>query len=201
MQGLAQAFTAHQGVNNYRKDITIIDLITKHWDDILVPLRMTTKTFLAAYKAANNLQVIPSPTINFDFQGLLDENNVVIGANNMGEFDLDGENNDNNLKMVDAANAASQPMEQIGGRTAICGLIYDAIFKGTIEPIQKFHKQRNENDKTRRIKAAFTSPRLSDAAQRVASIIDNKPAAQMPVLCGLVNETTSKSTSTLERRI
>jgi hypothetical protein len=160
MQGLAQAFTTQQGVNIYSEDVAIIDLIAKHQDDILVPLGMTTKTFLAAYKAANNLQVIPSITINFDFQGLLDKINgtlseekpaaapnddddpnagaiVVIGANNMGEFDLDGENNDNNLKMVDAANPASQPMEGIGGRMAICGLIYDAIFKGTIEPIQK----------------------------------------------------------------
>jgi hypothetical protein len=183
---------------------------------------MTTKTFLAAYKAANNLQVIPSPTINFDFQELLDEINgtppgenpvaapndddpnagaiVIIGrANNLGEFDLDGENDDD--EMIDAANAASQPMEGIGGRTAICGLIKNAIFKGTIEPIQKFHKQRNENDEAKRIKAAFTSPRLSDAAQRVASIIANEPAAQMPVLRGLVNKTTSKSTSALERRI
>ncbi len=92
MQGLAQAFTAQQGVNNYSEDVAIIDLITKHRDDILVPLGMTTKTFLAAYKAANNLQVIPSPTINFDFQGLLDKINNVIGTNNMGEFDVDGEN-------------------------------------------------------------------------------------------------------------
>ncbi len=223
MRGLAQAFTAQQGVNNYSKDVAIIDLIAKHRDDILVPLGMTTKTFLAAYKAANNLQVIPSPTINFDFQGLLDKINgmlseenlaaapndddpnagamVVIGANNMGEFNLDGENDNDNLEMVDAANAALQPMEGIGGRMAICGLIYNAIFKGTIEPIQKFHKQCNENDEARRIKAAFTSPRLSDAAQRVASIIANEPAAQMPVLCGLVNKTTSKSTSILERCI
>ena len=222
MRGLAQAFTAQQGVNNYSEVVAIIDLIAKHRDDILVPLGMTTKTFLAAYKAANNLQVIPSPTINFDFQELLDEINgtppgenpvaapndnnpnagaiVIIGrANNLGEFDLDGENDDD--EMIDAANAASQPMEGIGGRTAICGLIKNAIFKGTIEPIQKFHKQRNENDEAKRIKAAFTSPRLSDAAQRVASIIANKPAAQMPVLRGLVNETTSKSTSALERRI
>ncbi len=70
-----------------------------------------------------------------------------------------------------------------------------------IDPILKFHKQRNENDKARRIKAAFTSPRLSNAAQCVASIIANKPAAPMPVLRGLVNKTTSKSASALERCI
>jgi hypothetical protein len=76
--------------------------------------------------------------------------------------------------------------------------IYDAIHKGTTDPILKFYKQCNENDKARRIKAAFTSPRLSNAAQRVASVIANKPAIPMPVLHGLVNKTMSKSTLALE---
>jgi hypothetical protein len=103
--------------------------------------------------------------------------------------------------MVNATNAAPQPMEGIGGRSAICRLIYDAIHKGTIDPILKFHKQRNENDEARRIKATFTSPHLSNAAQHVASIIVNEPAAPMPVFRGLVSETMSKSTSALERCI
>jgi hypothetical protein len=186
-----------------------------------------TKTFLAAYKAANNLHVIPSPTINFDFQELLDKINgtlpakapaaaaaaaadnndpnagaiVIIGANNVGTYDSDDDDDANDSEMVDATNAASQPMEGIGGRMAICHLIYDAIHKGTIDPILKFHKQRNEKNEARRIKAAFTSPRLSNAAQCVASIIANKPAVPTPVLRGLVNKTTSKSTLALERRI
>jgi hypothetical protein len=49
-------------------------------------------------------------------------------------------------------------MEGIGDRTAIYRLIHDAIHKGTIDPILKFHKQCNENDEARRIKAAFTFP-------------------------------------------
>jgi hypothetical protein len=69
--------------------------------------------------------------------------------------------------MIDAANAINA-MEGIGGRAVICRLIYDAIHKSTINPILKFHQQRNENDKARRIKATFTSPRLSEVAQRVA---------------------------------
>ncbi len=100
--------------------------------------------------------------------------------------------------MVDATNTAAQPMEGIGGRMAICRLIYNAIHKGMIDPILKFHKQRNANDEARRIKAAFTSPHLSNAAQHVASIIADKPAAPMPVLRRLVNKTMSKSTLVLE---
>ncbi len=92
-------------------------------------------------------------------------------------------------------------MAGIGGRAVICCLIYDAIHKGTINLILKFHQQRNENDKARRIKAAFTSPCLSKVAQRVASIIATKPPAQMPVLRGLVNKMTSKTTSGMEHCI
>ncbi len=170
---------------------------------------------------ANNLQVIPTPTVDFNFQTLLNEINgtplsppgaeeefnntnvgtiVVISPNNLG---ADGgiDNNDaHDSEMIDAANAINA-MAGIGGRPVICCLIYDAIHKGMINPILKFHQQCNENDKARRIKATFTSPCLSEVAQRVASIIANKPPAQMPVLHGLVNKTTSKTTSAMECRI
>jgi hypothetical protein len=48
MRGQAQAFLAQQGIKNYSKDVPIIDLIPKHQVDILVPLGVTTKKFLAA---------------------------------------------------------------------------------------------------------------------------------------------------------
>jgi hypothetical protein len=175
---------------------------------------------------ANNLQVIPSPTINFDFQELLDKiigmlpaeasavaaaaaadgNDpnagaiVVIGTNNMGIYDSDNNDDANNSKIVDATNATSQPMKRIGGRTTICHLIHDhnAIHKGTKDLILKLQKQHNENDKASRIKAAFTYPHLSHAAQRMAFVIANEPSASMPVLLGLVNKTTSISTLALE---
>ncbi len=51
------------------------------------------------------------------------------------------------------------------------------------------------------IKAAFTLPRLNKAAQRVATVIANEPPAQMPVLCRLVQEAATKTTSAMERRI
>ena len=82
--------------------------------------------------------------------------------------------------MIDAANAIETAT--IGGRAHIGRLILDALKKGTIEPIEKFHLQRKENDETKRIKAAFTSPRLTEAAQRIATVIANEPPAQMPVL-------------------
>ena len=89
----------------------------------------------------------------------------------------------------------------IGGRSHIGRLILDALKKSTIDPIEKFHLQRNENDETKRIKAAFTSPRLNEAAQCVARVIANEPLAKMPVLRGLVQETAAKSTSAMEHRI
>ena len=101
--------------------------------------------------------------------------------------------------MIDATNAVETAT--IGGRAAVCRQIYEAIQKGTIEPIRKFHLQRNENEETKRIKAAFTLPRLNEAAQRVATVIANEPPAQMPVLRGLVNETATKATAAMERRI
>ncbi len=100
---------------------------------------------------------------------------------------------------MDATNAVETAA--IGGRAAICRLICGAIFKGTMEPIQKFHLQCKENDETKRIKAAFTLPCLNKAAQHVATIIANEPPAQMPVLCGLVQETAMKTTSAMECRI
>jgi hypothetical protein len=101
--------------------------------------------------------------------------------------------------MIHATNAVKTAA--IGGRGAVSHLIYDAVLKGTIEPIHKFHLQHKENKETKRIKAAFTLPCLNKATQCVATVIANKPPAQMPVLRGLVNETTSKATSAMERRI
>jgi hypothetical protein len=101
--------------------------------------------------------------------------------------------------MIDATNAAETAA--IGGRVAVCHLIYEAIYKGTVKPIRKFHLQRNKNEETKRIKAAFTLPRLNEAAQRVAAVIANKPPAQMPILRGLVNETATKATAVMEGRI
>jgi hypothetical protein len=215
IRGLAQAFIAQHGINNYNEDVAVMDLIASAPDDILVPLGITLPNFLAAYKAANQLQGgIPTPTVNFNFQNELNRINgtpqlaieaqpatvthLATGDNNVNCSEtLFNEENDLEQEMIDATNAVETAA--IGGRAAICHLICGAIFKGTIEPIQNFHLQHKEDDETKWIKAAFTLPCLNKAAQRVATIIANEPPAQMPVLCGLVQETATKTTSAMER--
>jgi hypothetical protein len=214
----------------------VLDLIASNQDEILASLGIPLPNFLAAYKGANNLQGIPTPTINFNFQ---EELNHANGTPNLGEEETpippDGtpargdspaqqvtrptpgygalvvllggnqpesqinDNKEYKQEMVDATNAVESAA--IGGRATICRLIFDAIVKGTIEPICKFHAQRKENDEIKRIKAAFTLPRLNEAAKRVAFVITNEPPAQMPVLRGLVDESTTKATSAMERHI
>jgi hypothetical protein len=167
--------------------------------------------FLAAYKAANNLQGIPTPTINFNFQDELDPINgtatleaeaappAAAAAAAAADENQDDDNEEEEQEMIDATNAVVTAA--IRGSVAVCRLIYKAIYKGTIEPISKFHLQRNKNKETKRIKAAITLPRLNEAAQRVATVNANEPPAQMPVLRGLVNETATKATAAMERRI
>jgi hypothetical protein len=53
-----------------------MDLIASAPDNILVPLGITLPKFLAAYKAANQLQGgIPTPTVDFNFQNELNHIN------------------------------------------------------------------------------------------------------------------------------
>jgi hypothetical protein len=97
---------------------------------------------------------------------------LATGDNNVNRTEtLFDEENDLEQEMMDATNAVETVA--IGGRAAICRLIRGAIFKGTIKPIQKFHLQRKENDKTKRIKSAFTLPCLNEAAQNAATVIAN----------------------------
>ena len=125
---------------------------------------------------------------------------VVVSPSNLGAAEGVDDDDAHDSEMIDAANAINT-IAEIGGRAVIYCLIYDTIHEGTINQILKFHQQRNKNDKARRIKAAFTSPRLSKVGQCIASVIANEPPPQMPVLCVLVNKTTSKTTSAMEHCI
>ncbi len=60
----------------------MLDLISSNQDEVLASLGIPLPHFLAAYKAANNLQGIPTPTINFNFQEKLNHAN---GTPNLGE--------------------------------------------------------------------------------------------------------------------
>jgi hypothetical protein len=211
MRGLAAAFIAQAGVKNYSEDTAVIDLLALSQDQVLASLAIPLPTFLAAYKAANNLLGgIPKPTVDHNFDEEIDrvngtprleanEDAVAIGNAEGNDDDDDDDDGNDNDEMIDAVNAVETAA--IGGRAHIGRLILDALTKGTFDAIEKFHAQRKENDETKRIKAAFTSPRLNEAAQRIASVIANEPAAEMPVLRGLVQETAAKSTTAMERRI
>jgi hypothetical protein len=203
----------------------VLDLIAGNQDNKLVLLGIPLPKFLATYKVAHNLQGIPTPTINFNFQDELDQINgttslgaeaappgippapgapfapsdgafVVITGGDHSESQDDKEEEE---EMINATNAIETAA--IEGRVAVSRLIYNTVFKGTIKSIQKFHLQRKENKETKQIKAAFTLPRLNEAAQHVATIIANEPPIQMPVIQGLVNETATKATSAMEPRI
>jgi hypothetical protein len=177
--GLAQVFIAQQNIQNYSEDVAVLDLIASNQDEVLASHGIPLPNFLAAYKGANNLQGIPTPTINFNFQEELNHANgtpnlgeeetpippdgtpaqdsspaqqvtpptpgygalVVFLGGNQPESQID-DNKECEQEMVDATNAIESAA--IGGRATICRLIFDAIVKGTIEPIHKLHAQRKD---------------------------------------------------------
>jgi hypothetical protein len=151
MRGLAAAFIAQTGVSSYNKDVAVMDLIATHQDNVLGSLAIPLPTFLAAYKAANNLLGgIPSPTVNHNLDEEIShvngtprlesaaseaaENAIAVG-NTKGNDNDEEDNTDNDDAMIDAANAVEAAA--IGGRAHIGCLILDALKKGTIEPIEK----------------------------------------------------------------
>jgi hypothetical protein len=75
IRGLAQVFIAQKNIRNYSEDVAVLDLIASNQDKVLASLGIPLPNFLAAYKAANNLQGIPTPTINFNFQEELNRAN------------------------------------------------------------------------------------------------------------------------------
>jgi hypothetical protein len=190
MHGLAAAFIAQTGVSNYNEDVAVMDLIATHQDKVLALLAIPLPTFLAAYKAANNLLGgIPSPTVIHNLEDKISRVNgtprlkaasdAAVALTKRNDNDIQ-DNGEYDGEMVDAANAVKTVA--IGGRAHIGRLILEALNKGTIKPIKKFHLQCKENNKIKQIKAAFTSPRLNEAAQRMATVIANKPPTQMQVL-------------------
>ena len=149
-----------------------MDLLASAQDKIFALLAFPLQNFLAAYKAANNLLGwIPTPTVTFNFQDEIncinDTPRLETTENAIASFTTPAEREDtdiqdngkNKQEMIDATNAVKTAA--IEGRANIFHLILDAINKGTIEPIHKFHLQLKGNNKTRCIKATFTSPHLN----------------------------------------
>jgi hypothetical protein len=176
---------------------------------LLVPLGLTIPQFLSVYKTSNKLPLLPTPTVNCTFQNVIDqingasinppplpnedENVIVVYNPNQNQQDQDEE-------MVNALDEVEQQVA-IGGRTIVYQLIKKVYIDSIVTPLEEFHAQLKRNAEVKRIKNAFTSAGLTDTAERVAEIIGREPPAQQPVLRGLIDETTSKKTAAMERRI
>ncbi len=202
IRGLAKVSLAQQGILNYNEDVVVMDLLDRDRDALLVPIGMSVARFLAIYKKANKLPYLPPPTVDCDFQHLIDICNGAPPPPNDGEdvivVQRAEENEDE--EMVNMVNALLAE-ETIGGRTTLLDLIQKTYIDSIITPLEVFHEQIKKNDEVKRIKAAFTSARLNDTAERVADVIGREPPAQQPVLRGLIDETTSKKTAAMERKI
>ena len=62
-------------IYNFNEDVAVLYLNAGNQDNILVFLGIPFPKFLVAYKVAHNLQGIPTPTNNFNFQDKLDRIN------------------------------------------------------------------------------------------------------------------------------
>ena len=209
IRGIATVFIAQQGIENYNGDAAIMDIIAIDQDTLLVPLGLTIPQFLSVYKTSNKLPLLPTPTVNCTFQNVIDqingasinppplpnedENVIVVYNQNQNQQDQDEE-------MVNALDEVEQQVA-IGGRTIVYQLIKKVYIDSIVTPLEEFHAQLKRNAEVKRIKNAFTSAGLTDTAERVAEIIGREPPAQQPVLRGLIDETTSKKTAAMERRI
>jgi hypothetical protein len=68
---------------------------------------------------------------------------IIIGDNHSGSQD----DKEEEQEMFDSTKTIETAA--ISGRAAVCRLVYDAVFKGTINPIHKFHLQLKENKETK----------------------------------------------------
>ncbi len=213
LRGLATIYIAQSEIRGYPEDVAIANLVTAKNDTILVPINMNTKQFLKAYIKAHGIQVFPKPTIDNDIADLIDKVNGAPPIDTAVNVDANQEENGKAATpqdQVEGANDRNQDVKMmelnvnakfIGGKVTVCHNIFDAIMKCVIKPVQRFHKQRLDNKEAKQIKAAITLPQLSDTAQQVAQVVASERPAKRPVLCGLIQETASKSTSNLEKRL
>jgi len=57
------------------RDIEIMDIIAINQDTLLVPLRLTIPQFLFVYKTSNKLPLLPTPSVQCNFQNVIDQIN------------------------------------------------------------------------------------------------------------------------------
>ena len=89
----------------------------------------------------------------------------------------------------------------IGGRSTIRQLLLFLIQQAIANPITEFHRVHKTNDESRRIATAITPQQLSDAAQRIAAVVQAERPAARPVLCGLIREQADKSIEDMRKRL
>ena len=68
----ARIFLAQCGVESHRAHQVIMDLLAMHSDEILSPLNNTLIDFLVIYIKANELLILPSPTVLNDIYEVID---------------------------------------------------------------------------------------------------------------------------------
>ncbi len=213
LHGLVTIYIAQSEIRGYPKDVAIANLVTAKNDTILVPINMNTKQFLKAYIKAHGIQVFPKPTIENDIADLIDKVNGAPPIGTAANVDANQEESGKAAPPQDQAEGANDRnqdnemmeltanAELIGDKVTVCRNILDAIMKCVIKPVQQFHKQRLDNKEAKQIKVAITLPQVSDTAQQVAQVVASEQPAKRPVLCGLIQETASKSTSNLEKHL
>ena len=68
----ARVFLAQFGVEYYGVHQVVMDLLAVHSDEILTPLRITLIDFLLLYREANEIAILPSPTVLNDIYHVID---------------------------------------------------------------------------------------------------------------------------------
>jgi hypothetical protein len=89
----------------------------------------------------------------------------------------------------------------IGGRSTIRTLLLFLIQQAIANPITEFHRVHKVNEESKRIAAAIIPRQLSDAAQRIAAVVQAERPADRPVLCGLIREHANKSIEEMRKRL
>jgi len=106
---------------------------------------------------------------------------------------------DNEFATQDEVTAAAAFI--IGGRSTIRTLLLFLIQQAITNPIMEFHRIHKLKDESKRIAVAIIPRQLSDAAQRIAAVVQAERPADRPVLCGLIREHADNSIEEMRKRL
>ena len=83
----------------------------------------------------------------------------------------------------------------------MCVLLLFLIQQAIANPITEFHRIHKVNDESKRIAVSIIPRQLSDAAQRIATVVQAERPADRPVLCGLIREQADKSIKEIRKHL